>query len=46
MNLVTGSPLTAHATGPERLMMFAIKKVDFFFSYSLLSGSSLWDSLS
>ena len=47
MNLAPGSPLMAHATGPKRLMMFAIKKVDFFFfSYSLLSGSSLWDSLS
>lgn len=27
MNLIPRSPLTAHATGPERLMMLAIKKV-------------------
>lgn len=30
MNLIPRSPLTAHATGPERLMILAIKKVDFF----------------
>ena len=39
MNLAPGSPLTAHATGPERLMMFAIKKVDFFFFFL---QSALW----
>ena len=42
MNLIPRSPLTAHPTGPERLMMLAVKKVDFF-ACSLLSVSSPWD---
>lgn len=44
MNLIPRSPLTAHPTGPKRLMMLAVKKVDFF-AWVVCSGSSLWGIL-